>query len=240
MRTATPEFYAFITDLLAGRPGPLRILEVGGGANTRLPLTDAHVTVLDNSADALARNTYAEEKLFGDAQTTDLGRDRFDVAVFWNVLEHLARPQAALARACDALKPGGLLIVRGPELRSLKALVTRATPHRFHVLFYRRVLGIAEAGTNGRSPFPTPHSRGAGRPQIADALVERGFRIRYESAFVGDQVVKLRRYSPLGYRAYAGAAKLMRVATRGRYGARETDFVLVAERPATTIAPAVR
>jgi SAM-dependent methyltransferase len=236
MRNATAEFGVYIADLLASRPGPLRVLEVGGGAVTRLPIADAHLTVLDNSADALARNPTAGEKLLGDAETTDLGRDRFDVAVFWNVLEHLSHPQAALARACEALKPGGLLIVRGPELTSLKAMVTRATPFRLHVLFYRRVLGIPNAGTDGRSPFPVAHSRGAGRPQIIEALLGRGFHIRYDTPFIGDQVVKLRRYSPLGYRAYAGAAKLVRAATRGRYGARETDYVLVAERP-TTIAP---
>jgi SAM-dependent methyltransferase len=231
MRNAPAAFGTYIAGVLAARPGPLRVLEIGGGATTRLPLTDAHLTVLDNSAEALARNEVAQEKLLGDAQSFDLGTDRFDVAVFWNVLEHIPQPEKALARACDSLRPGGLLIVRGPELKSFKALVTRYTPYPLHVLFYRRVLGLPDAGREGRAPCKIYHSRGSDRSRIIATIVERGLSVRYQELFVGDQVVKLRRYSRFGYYVYAGAAKLLRVATGRRLGSRETEFVLAAERP---------
>lgn len=46
-------------------------------------------------------------------------RDRFAAVTFWAVLEHLADPAAFLARAREALQPGGLCFVLVPNMDSL-------------------------------------------------------------------------------------------------------------------------
>lgn len=48
-------------------------------------------------------------------------RDRYNAVVFWHSLEHFANPVAAVARAHDALKPGGLLAVAVPNYDSWQA-----------------------------------------------------------------------------------------------------------------------
>ena len=230
MEFVPSEFERFIAGAVKTNGVPVEILDVGGGAVCRVPLTNARVTVLDGSPDALERNDAAGIKLVGDAQSFDYGDRRFDIAVFWNVLEHVPCPDAALERACDRLNRNGLIVIRGPELNSLKALVTRYTPHWLHVLFYRWVLGIRDAGRNGRPPCPVEHNREADRDAIESLLRKLGFKIQYEQHYVGDQVTELRRFSSVGYLLYSGVASLVRLLTFSRYGRRETEFILVGRR----------
>lgn len=230
MEFVPQEFASFMTERLEARANPVRILEVGGGAVSRVPLDDAQVTVLDSSADALARNTDAAETLVGDAQSFEYGDRRFDVAVFWNVLEHIPAPEAAVERAAASLDEGGMIVVRGPDLGSLKAIVTRLTPHWVHVLFYRQVLGIADAGTAGRPPCRIEHDGQADRASLIALFRRLGFTMQYEQRYVGDQVLELERFSRLAFRLYAAAAALIRLLTGSRYGTRETEFILVARK----------
>jgi 2-polyprenyl-3-methyl-5-hydroxy-6-metoxy-1,4-benzoquinol methylase len=49
----------------------------------------------------------------------DFADRRFDAVTFWAVLEHLANPRAALARAASLLRPGGLCFALVPNVGSL-------------------------------------------------------------------------------------------------------------------------
>lgn len=49
--------------------------------------------------------------------------DFFDVATFWDVLEHLTDPLGALARTNRILKKGGIVVVNYPDIDSLPAKV---------------------------------------------------------------------------------------------------------------------
>jgi SAM-dependent methyltransferase len=42
-------------------------------------------------------------------------RERYNAVIFWHSLEHFSNPVAAIARAYEALKPGGLLVVAVPN-----------------------------------------------------------------------------------------------------------------------------
>jgi SAM-dependent methyltransferase len=59
----------------------------------------------------------------GGMDTSDLGRERFDIALMNNslcyVVEHAARREA-LARALAALRPGGVLVIRNPSRLRLR------------------------------------------------------------------------------------------------------------------------
>lgn len=132
---------AEVQDLIAAcarsRDGAVTILEAGSGRfrHFEYPAT-ARITGLDISADQLAANDYAHEKIVGDIQTWSTSR-QWDVVVNVYVLEHVDDPRRAVANLLSWTRPGGLLVIAVPNLFSLKGLVTKATPYRFHDWFYR-------------------------------------------------------------------------------------------------------
>jgi SAM-dependent methyltransferase len=143
-------------DAVLSETGCDRVLDAGCGFRLPIDLPDgAYVVGIDVSADALARNDQLDEAIVGDLQDYPLPAEDFDVVVCWWVLEHLRRPDRAIANMARALRPGGLLIVAVPRLWSLKGLVTKLTPHRFHVWAYRRLLRFEHAGEPGAGPFRT-------------------------------------------------------------------------------------
>ena len=132
------------------------VLDAGCGYSLPVDLPPGvRIVGLDSSAEALSKNQYIHEGIVGDIETYPLPPAQFDVVVCWTVLEHLANPRAALANIARTLRPGGLLIVGVPNLFSLKGLLTKVTPHRFHVWVYRHVWGNAQAGTPGFGPYRT-------------------------------------------------------------------------------------
>lgn len=208
------------------------VLEAGGGSASHVPLPPgARVTTIDISPQQLARNTYAAERLQGDLQTYDYGTRSFDLVVAWDVLEHLPKPEAALDRLAAVVRPGGRLVIVGPVPSSLKGLVTRLTPHRLHVLFYRHVLGSRTAGEPGHAPFPTAHAAGAAPERIAARLSRWGLRVDALTVFESVHVAALARRSPIAHFLYRCAERTLGALSFGRMTREATDFCLVASRP---------
>jgi 2-polyprenyl-3-methyl-5-hydroxy-6-metoxy-1,4-benzoquinol methylase len=151
----TAQLQAVLDDRLRGRAG-LRVLEAGCGSTSHVRLPpDATLVGIDISQKQLDRNARLAERIRGDVQAHDLGVASFDVIICWDVLEHLPYPERALERFVRALRPDGLLVLALPHALSFKGMVTKLTPHAFHVWFYRRILGQPLAGTEDRAPFPT-------------------------------------------------------------------------------------
>lgn len=142
---------------LGTAPEPLKLLDAGCGRHARpLDLPDnCYVVGIDISKDALAANANLDEKILGNLETYRLPANTFDVAVCWDVLEHLRQPRLALDNIAQSLKPGGKMIVGIPNVLSPKGLVTKFTPHRFHVFVYKTVFKFSKAGAPGYGPFPT-------------------------------------------------------------------------------------
>jgi SAM-dependent methyltransferase len=139
-------------------PRPLAIYEAGGGSTSFLPLDvlrRADVTVVDIDPEQLCNNDYAQTSILGDIQTYRFAPDSFDLIICYNVIEHLADVEAALEGFCTALKRGGLIVIGAPNPKSLSGVVTKYSPHWFHVWFYRHVRGERNAGRPGHPPFPT-------------------------------------------------------------------------------------
>ncbi len=155
-REACSPFTAFSTRKLP--PTRLSIYEAGGGSTSFLPLDvlrRAHVTVVDIDADQIRNNDYAQETILGDIQIHRFAPGSFDLVICYNVIEHLADVEAALLGFCESLKQGGLMLIGAPNPKSLSGVVTRYSPHWFHVWFYRYVRGEKQAGQPGQPPFPT-------------------------------------------------------------------------------------
>jgi SAM-dependent methyltransferase len=93
------------------------VLDAGAGYELSIDIPlHVHLTALDISKPALAKNENADEKIVGDLQTYRFPADHFDAIICWWVLEHLPRPRDAMANMTGALRHGGLLIVAVPYL----------------------------------------------------------------------------------------------------------------------------
>ena len=135
----------------------LSVYEAGGGSTSWLAadvLARSDIVVVDIDKRQLENNRYAQQKILGNIESCTFPPASFDLIVCFNVIEHLESPPAAIERFSEALRPGGLLLIGAPNPRSLSGMVTRFTPHAFHVWYYRAVLKKLDAGFPGQPPFP--------------------------------------------------------------------------------------
>ena len=103
------------------------MLDVGCGRGFTLRfLTDAGYRAtgveLSTQAAAHARDILGLDIRSGDFLSQVVrARPVRRVVIFWHSLEHIADPLAALDRAAEILKPGGLLVVAVPNFDSIQA-----------------------------------------------------------------------------------------------------------------------
>jgi SAM-dependent methyltransferase len=170
----------------------LDILEAGCGQRWLLDPGGRKVflTGVDLDRDALEiRKTVRkdlDEAIHGDLRSISFGDRKFDVIYSAFVLEHIAGAAEVLRRMCGWLRPGGIIVIEIPDPQSVKGLVTRITPHWFHVFYYRRVLGIKTAGKVGYGPYRTYFDRVVSRAGIREFCSENGLSVDAEYAFATD------------------------------------------------------
>jgi SAM-dependent methyltransferase len=132
------------------------ILEAGCGSLQKITFKkEINITGIDISQKQLDRNVYLNKKILGDLEKYNFGDNKFDLIICWDVLEHLSNPKLALDNMANALKPGGLMVLKLPNLMSFKGLFTRFTPHGVHVLYYKLVYKQPNAGKDDTGPFKT-------------------------------------------------------------------------------------
>ena len=145
----------FLDRELFCRPS-VRLLEAGCGSASNLNFGgQVRLVGIDISEKQLVRNTLLHEKIAGDIQSYEFPPNSFDAIICWDVLEHLSQPELALRQFAHAINPGGLVILKLPNVLSLKGLVTKFLPHTLHVLAYRYFYGEKNAGKNDTAPFKT-------------------------------------------------------------------------------------
>lgn len=204
------------------------VLEAGAGAKSHVELPDdSYMVGIDISADQLDRNPELAVRIVGDLQTHEYEVEAYDVIVCWDVLEHLDRPQLALAGFERAVKPEGLIVVATPNIRALKPLVAKFTPHWFHVWIYKHIFGNPNAGKEDYGPFPT-YMRKAGSPRSLKAFAKRKelsviFYQEYDA-----MIPSLKEKSKPLYYTYVMGAHLLRLVSLGTLGGMSnSDYIIV-------------
>lgn len=208
------------------KPGS-QVLEAGCGSCTHFDLTGAHTVGIDISRSQLERNSILDEVICGDIQTHKLDAESFDAVVCWYVLEHVPFPDRALDNMTEALRPGGVLVVAVPSVYSIKGLVTKFSPHWFHVLVYRRLLGRQNAGKEGHPPFKT-FLRWSISPRGIEGFARDKHLVVEACRVFEDYTQRQLRNKYWLFRAtYAVLDALVKVCTWGRSSVYPTDFVTV-------------
>jgi 2-polyprenyl-3-methyl-5-hydroxy-6-metoxy-1,4-benzoquinol methylase len=217
-----------VLDRALGERDAINVLDAGCGASMHIFFRrPARVVGIDVSRRQLDRNTALDEKIVGDIQTHPFSADTFDVVIAWQVLEHLPHPEQALERFRDAVKDDGLIVLSLPNVLSVKGLVTKFTPHAFHVWAYRNVFGLKDAGTEDRGPFPT-FLRFSLRPsRIIRFARENGFAIEYFHSLEWERQTELRKRFHLTGAVWRFVRSLVRILSVGTVDAERTDFIVV-------------
>jgi SAM-dependent methyltransferase len=216
--------------VLRARPRP-RVLEAGAGKRTRLQVPDsAHVVGVDTDAVAIQRNVRLNERIVADLGLYAAPAASFDLITCWYVLEHVDSPQVLLDRFATWAAPGGLVVIAVPHLASLKAMVTKLTPHRFHVWFKRHLLGARNAGKAGYGPYPTTLRGDIAPHAMAHQLAQWGFAPIFEGFFEDAKQVAFRHRIRLTGSAWRGVCGLVRVASLGRLDAAHSEYLVVFRR----------
>lgn len=232
---ATDSLLAAHAAILAALPpeGEVAIYEAGGGSSSYLPasvIARSRVTVVDIDPVQLANNRYADVRIEGDVQTRRFPADSFDLVVCYNVIEHLPDVEAALARFAECVKPGGLVLIGAPNPRSLSGIVTRFSPHWFHVWYYRHIRGEPQAGRPGEPPFPVHFHPLTAVPRLKAYMAPRGFEAVYERLYEGPRFAELRESKPALGRIMDLATNAMNLLLGGRLNVRHSDHHLVLRR----------
>jgi SAM-dependent methyltransferase len=211
-------------------PGRLAIYEAGGGSTSFLPLDvlrRARVTVVDIDEEQIRNNDYAQETILGDVQNYRFPPDSFDLVICYNVIEHLSDVEAALTGFCESLKQGGLMLIGAPNPKSLSGIITKYSPHWFHVWFYRHVRGDTNAGQPGHPPFPTffhPLVTLANLEAFAQA---RGLDVTYRREYESPRFPEMRVRKPALAALLDTAAIVLNFLLPGKRDVRHGDYHLI-------------
>lgn len=103
-------------------PATAQVLDVGCGNGEFLALAkELGYGVLGVDVSASAKKLCAQhgiEARVGDFRAPGViaADETFDLVTFWDVIEHLDDPASFLRRACQVLKPGGLILIKTPKI----------------------------------------------------------------------------------------------------------------------------
>lgn len=211
-------------------PAELAIYEAGGGSTSFLPLDvigRAHVTVVDIDADQIRNNDYAQEAILGDVQTYRFAPGSFDLVICYNVIEHVPDVEAALTGFFDSLKRGGLILIGAPNPKSLSGVVTKYTPHWFHVWFYRHVRGDKKAGLPGEAPFPTCFHPLVTLSKLEAFADSHGFEVIYRNEYESPRYPEMRARKPLFAALIDATAAVMNAFLPGKADVRHGDYHMI-------------
>lgn len=167
-----------IVDTFVGSRKGITILEAGCGSMSRFNYRkDARMVGIDISKEQLDKNTLLHEKILGDLESYPLPESQYDIIVCWDVLEHLRHPKLALRNFSNAVNRGGVIVLASPNVLTLRGLLTKLTPHIVHILYYRYVVGLSDAGKPGNYPFMSYHRFAMSPPAIRKFARKHGLAV---------------------------------------------------------------
>jgi len=121
--------------------------------------------------DEVAENPFLDEWVKSDICDTPFDDCCFDVIYSTYVFEHIQNSQAMVKEIHRILKPGGVVIVRTPNLWHYTVMLSRFTPYWIHTLLRTRV-----QNSRAEDVFPTVYRINT-KSKIAKVFKTCGFEI---------------------------------------------------------------
>lgn len=234
--TALARAQDLLITALAGKS--VRIYEAGGGSVSVLPLrsfSDYRITVVDIDDVQLRQNHYADEKILGNIETYGFPPGSFDLIVCHNVIEHLPAADQAIRQFYSALAPGGLVFVSAPNPASLFGMMTKYSPHWFHVWVYRTIFRHRDAGQPGKHPFRTAFHPVVYPAEFVKFAKETGFEVAYFREFLSKNFHYMQQRRPLLGRAIGIAIGVLDRLTLRKYPLLLGDYHAILRKPAKAV-----
>jgi SAM-dependent methyltransferase len=157
-------------------PKGAEILEVGAGPTNPTSAFLATLGVLrgvDACDEALANAHLLEARLTRPDGTYTYDNETFDAAVSNYVVEHVADPRTHLGEIRRVLRPGGRYLFRTPNLFHYVAIVSRFTPHSFHLLVANKLRALPD---DNHDPWPTIYAMNT-PAAVRRLAAETGFEV---------------------------------------------------------------
>ena len=135
--------------------------------------------------------------------------------------------EAALLRFCESLKHGGLMLIGAPNPQSLSGVVTKYSPHWFHVWFYRYVRGEKTAGQPGEPPFPTFFHPLVTLSNLETFAKTNGLEMIYRKQYESPRFAEMRTRKPVLAAVLDAAAAAMNFLLPGKVDVRHGDYHVI-------------
>ena len=201
------------------------VLEAGCGSTSHLVFPEeVYMVGIDISQTQLERNASLDEKILGDIQYFNFQPLSYDIIVCWDVLEHLPNPKMALQRFVGAVKDEGLIVLKLPNVISLKGIVTKYLPYPVRVIFYRYLLGNKEAGKEDTAPFRTYLRFSIAPSNIIKYMMENGLSVAYFNTYDVLSSAWFQR-NKVVWTLYRLLSGLLKFITFGKFG--DSEFIVV-------------
>lgn len=216
------KFQGVVDDALKNKK-EIKVLEAGCGSISHVNFKQSkYIVGVDISEKQLVRNKYLNEMVVGDIQDQLFPPESFDVIVCWDVFEHLTEPEKALDKFVHCIKGDGIIIIKMPNLDSVKGLATKYTPHWFHVLWYRYVYGRKIAINEDKGPFKTYLRKSMSPNSLKRFAAQKGLDVILCEIFEG---LFLKSRNVVAYRVYRIARSIIDLVSLGKLG--DGEFILV-------------
>lgn len=217
----------FVYEALQGRTA-LRVLDAGCGSDSYVSVPEgAHRVGVDISEEQLRKNTFVHEKVLGDIQTCQMPASSFDMIVCWWVLEHLPEPSRALRNFLGWLKQDGIIVLAVPNVLSVKGLMTKYTPHWFHVWIYHTLYDYPMAGTPGFPPFRTWLRFSISPAAIARFARENGLSVAYLHLYESEGIKRILEQHRILNACVSLPRRLVKLLTFGKVDVGLTECIVV-------------
>ncbi len=211
----------------------LRILEAGCGREWyfRLEGVPYELTGVDVDVQALLYRQRQKRDLnhivFGDLRDVMLPQSHFDVIYCSFVLEHIRGARKVLDNFTTWLKPGGLAILRVPDVTGVQTFFAKLLPRWCAILYYRSAWGIKNAGKPGFAPYPAFYENVISLSGLHEYCRSRGLLVAEEIG-VGTYAA---RGSGLFQRMLPPVARAVSMLSRGKIHDRYVDLTVVIRKP---------
>lgn len=223
-------FTRSVIDYAAHRPGQLiSVLQFGcvtAGSDLVLAGPDARryqfaVTMLDEdnamTRAAVDRQSDLSGVILGDLRAVPLTPRSVDVVHCCRLLERISDTEILLSRLVDALRPGGLLLVRTADRQTAAGFLDRALPRPLRALAWRS-LRPGEPG-----PYPAVYE------PLTSARGLQAFVTRHGLVICGREATSA--LAGQGHPVIGSARALIAAASRGRLSAAHDELGYVIRKP---------